>query len=563
MIKIKGDFRDFHAFRNCNIKKGLKNTILKEIKWEFVPGINAPEPDKEPVILRPYLDYYGLMRPPFTITPDPEFLYSSSTHKSALENILYGIEAGMGFILLTGEVGTGKTTLCRAVLDNLEGKAETVYIINPSLSGMEIIEAILDDLDIDYPRDSSKKVLVDLLNRFLLDTTRERPVVIIIDDAQTMTPDGLENLRLLSNLETDKKKLLQIVLTGQPELQKMLSQPGLRQLRQRITVSCTLGIITYSELEQYISLRLFVAGSRGNLNFTSGAIKRIYRASCGIPRLINIICDYALMAGYVSNSPIIRKKETERAIRELRSQGILEKRTIIDASTPVSGKRVRMELFILLISLLILVVIYSNKTPLDKGGQADHLRKTAQTTITYVPDPEANALIDAVPINYIIGNKTVNEPIVAAGKPVLPESNGITSGKASKNYIVQLFSYKTLEDAERGALALRKTGLDVHWSPVHMTTNGTWYRVYQGGFESEDEAKDFIEKQGLREAVILYAPWTVVITAGKVDKSIEDIRLALNEKGYDPVIEGDINSVPRLSLGAYISPEGLIGQVRK
>ncbi|MDM7920556.1 MAG: AAA family ATPase, partial [Methanosarcina sp.] len=168
------------------------NTILKEIKWEFVPDVKAPEPDKEPVILRPYLDFYGLIRAPFTITPDPEFLYSSSTHKTTLENILYGIEAGMGFILLTGEVGTGKTTLCRAILDNLEGRAETVYIINPSLSGMEIIEAILDDLGVPYPITSSKKELIDHLNRFLLITADKKPVVIIIDDAQTMTPEGLE-----------------------------------------------------------------------------------------------------------------------------------------------------------------------------------------------------------------------------------------------------------------------------------------------------------------------------------------------------------------------------------
>jgi len=133
------------------------NAMLKELKWEFVPDIKTSEPENEPGIIRPYLDFYNLSKPPFTITPDPEFLYSSSTHKTALEDILYSIEACMGFILLIGEVGTGKTTLCRAILDNLTGRAETVYIINPSLSGVEIIEAILDDLGVAYPLKASKK----------------------------------------------------------------------------------------------------------------------------------------------------------------------------------------------------------------------------------------------------------------------------------------------------------------------------------------------------------------------------------------------------------------------
>lgn len=137
------------------------NIMLKEIKWEFIPDIKAPEPENEPNILRPYLDFYNLSKPSFTITPDPEFLYSSSTHKTALEDILYGIEAYMGFIVLTGEVGTGKTTLCRAILDNLTGRAETVYIINTSLSGVEIIEALLDDLGVAYPIKASKKELID------------------------------------------------------------------------------------------------------------------------------------------------------------------------------------------------------------------------------------------------------------------------------------------------------------------------------------------------------------------------------------------------------------------
>lgn len=524
--------------------------MLKEIKWEFVPDIKAPEPDKEPAILRPYLDFYGLVRPPFTITPDPEFLFSSSTHKTALEDILYGIEAGMGFILLTGEVGTGKTTLCRAILDNLEGKAETVYIINPSLSGMEIIEAILDDLDIDHPAGSSKKVLIDILNRFLLNTTRKRPVVIIIDDAQTMTPDGLENLRLLSNLETDKRKLLQIVLAGQPELQKILSQPELRQLRQRISISSRLGLLSYAELKQYISLRLFVAGDRGHTGFTGGAIKKIYMASRGIPRLINIICDYALMAGYVSNSLVVRKRDAIRGISELRQQAILDKPFLSGIQTlyPLK-KRLRAELTILLLCLMVLAITYINNIFIFNNERNLSVKKNEEAGVADMP--LIKPAVNIIPENSG-EKKTIADTVVKSAEPA---STDMVNISIKKNYIIQLFSYKTLKEASRGGTLLRQQGHDVHWNSVHMTTNGTWYRVYQGGFESEKGAKAYMDEAGLKDGVILYAPWTVAIAPKNGDEGIEDISRVLIEKGYDPLIVENDKKEKRLILGAYISHE--------
>jgi general secretion pathway protein A len=532
--------------------------MLKEIKWEFVPDIKSPEPDKEPAVLRPYLDFYGLKKSPFTITPDPEFLYSSSTHKTALEDILYGIEAGMGFIVLTGEVGTGKTTLCRAILDNLEGKAETVYIINPSLSGMEIIEAILDDLDIDHPANLSKKLLIDLLNRFLLNTTGKRPVVIIIDDAQTMTPDGLENLRLLSNLETDKRKLLQIVLAGQPELQKILSQPELRQLRQRISISSRLGLLGYEELKQYISLRLFVAGDRGHTGFTEGAIKKIYMASHGIPRLINIICDYALMAGYVSNSPVVRKRDAVRAIGELRQQAILNKPFLsgLQMLYPLK-KRIAVELTILLLCLMLLAVSYDKDIFNINNEQNLPVNKNELSGVTYLPLVE--------PVSNIVHENSEETRRVADERAVNSEAalTDMANNSIEKNYIIQLFSYKTLKEACRGGESLRAQGLDVHWNSVHMTTNGTWYRVYQGGFESEKDAKAYMDEAGLKDGVILYAPWTVVITPKNGDETIEDIKRSLIEKGYDPLIHENVKNETRLILGAYISLERAVRASRE
>jgi len=266
---------------------------------------------------RLYLDFYNLKESPFSITPDPEFLYMSSSHRTVIEKILYGIHARMGFITLIGEVGAGKTTLCRTILDELNGKAETAYIINPSLSATGLIRSILDDLDIKHPMVASKKKLIDLLNGFLLTASKEKPVVIIIDDAQTMTVEGLETLRLLSNLETDKEKLIQLVLVGQQELLDILSRPEMRQLQQRIAVRCRLDILEETELPGYISHRLFVAGDKGDIRFSPGAIKKIYKASLGIPRLVNKICDYTLTAGYVSSSLALEKNHVKRAVDEM------------------------------------------------------------------------------------------------------------------------------------------------------------------------------------------------------------------------------------------------------
>jgi len=266
---------------------------------------------------RVYLDYYELAEPPFTITPDPQFLFHSNTHRNVIDKILYGIHSRMGFVLLFGEVGTGKTTICRTILDQLDGDFETVYVINPSLSGKELLSTILGDLGIDYPQDVTKKALIDRLNDFLLTVAKNKPVVIIVDDAQTMPADALEDLRLLSNLETDKKKLLQMVLVGQPELVEHLSSPELRQLMQRVNISCQLEYLDKGEIDGYISRRLYISGEKGRIRFTRGAISTIFRSSLGNPRLINKICDYALTAGYISNEYCIRSSHVRKALNEL------------------------------------------------------------------------------------------------------------------------------------------------------------------------------------------------------------------------------------------------------
>lgn len=500
-----------------------------------------------------YLDFYNLRKSPFAITPDPEFLFSSSTHKTAIENILYGIEACMGFMLLIGEVGTGKTTLCRAILDKLEGKAETVYIINPSLSGIEIIQAILDDLGLDYPADSSKKVLLDLLNRFLLEVTPEKPVVIIIDDAQTMTQEGLENLRLLSNLETDKKKLLQLVLVGQQELLGQLSQPELRQLKQRITICCQLDLLGYNELKQYISLRLFVAGDNGRFIFSESAIKEIYKASKGIPRLINIICDYALTAGYIYSSPVIKKVHAKRAINELSYQSLVNRTFFSGLFSYVNEKRVRVELLILFIGLLCCVFLYVGKI-LDKEFQSIFIQEQSKPI-------DISDLTDSTPGNDV-GNTSVNPVVnnredtsVIKGELTVSENHKDTIIKATENYIVQLSSLKTLEAAIQEGMSLRQRKMDVHWNAVHLIEKGTWYRVYKGGFSTKKEAMDFKKENGITKGIVIYAPWTILVSSRNKQETSEEIYSRLQEKGLDCMLENGGEKNNRALVGAFISNE--------
>lgn len=264
-----------------------------------------------------YLEYYGLTEYPFNITPDPRFLYFSQHHREAYDHILYGINRRMGFIELTGEVGSGKTTLCRAVLAALGGDVETALILNPSLTETQLIRAMLNDFGI-QAGGRDRLSYIEKLNEFLLDRNREGTnVALVIDEAQDLSPEIMEQVRLLSNLETDQHKLIQIVLCGQPELKRRLERPDLRQLRQRITVRYHIPPLTLKEAGLYIHHRLAVSGAAGNVRFDAGAVKEVYRYAKGTPRLINAVCDNALLAGYVARLKIIDAHCARRAVRQL------------------------------------------------------------------------------------------------------------------------------------------------------------------------------------------------------------------------------------------------------
>jgi len=264
-----------------------------------------------------YLEYFHLAEFPFSITPDPKFLYFDTSHRDAYQHLLYGITSRKGFIALTGECGCGKSTICRAVLDALGDTAKTALILNPVLDGPQLLRAIVEDFGI-KPSAFDRFSLIHALNAFLLEQAQNNiNAVLILDEAQDLPAKTLEEVRLLSNLETTSQKLLQIVLSGQQELNDRLADPSLRQLRQRITVRYHIAPMLFDEVGPYIRHRLKTAGAPDNLVFSDAAVLKVARYSHGIPRLINAICDYALMAGFTANTFTIDSRCVDRAEYQL------------------------------------------------------------------------------------------------------------------------------------------------------------------------------------------------------------------------------------------------------
>jgi len=265
-----------------------------------------------------YLQYYNLKEAPFTITPNPRFLYFSTKHREAMNHLLYGIQERKGFVQFTGEVGSGKTTLCRAMLEHLPpARSSSALILNPVLNPDAMMAAIATEFGLDV-RNKDRFQVLQILNYFLLDEmAKGRDVVLIIDEAQNLTNELLEQVRLISNLETDDRKLLQIVLMGQPELRDRLNEHSLRQLRQRITVRYHLSPLRLAEVKEYIRHRLHVSGANGSPYFSGAAIWRVFNYSKGIPRLVNAVCDKCLLAGFVLQRERINFGTAGRAIREL------------------------------------------------------------------------------------------------------------------------------------------------------------------------------------------------------------------------------------------------------
>jgi general secretion pathway protein A len=265
-----------------------------------------------------YLEHFKLTERPFSITPDPRFLYMSARHREALAHLLYGLGESGVFVQLTGEVGTGKTTICRCLLEQVPENVDIALVLNPKVTSTELIATVCDELGIEYPADNTSiKSLTDVLNRYLLDAyARGRRTVLIIDEAQNLSADVLEQVRLLTNLETSTQKLLQVILIGQPELRTLLARDDMRQLSQRVTARYHLDPISRDEADAYIKHRLQICGTTQTL-FNKRAIDRIQQLSGGIPRLINVLCDRSLLGAYVEGKAQVDPKVVKKAAHEV------------------------------------------------------------------------------------------------------------------------------------------------------------------------------------------------------------------------------------------------------
>jgi general secretion pathway protein A len=353
-----------------------------------------------------YQSHFGLSEAPFSIAPDPRYVYLSQRHQEALAHLLYGVSGEGGFVLLTGDVGAGKTTICRCLLEQIPESCDVAYVFNPKLTVEELLSTICVEFGIAYPPgNTSIKVFVDRLNEHLLAANaRGRHAVLIIDEAQNLSPDVLEQMRLLTNLETNRRKLLQIILLGQPELASMLARPELRQLSQRIVARYHLGPLSKAEVAAYVRHRLEIAGATRQL-FPASLMGRLYRLSGGVPRVINVICDRALLGAYVQGKESVDSNTLAKAADE-----VLEQRAV---------ERVRSQQALALV--LILVAAVALALLLNRPGTHD----AAPPAQPPVAEPAAaEPVVDAV---------SSEPPGANAGVPVVTELDWPGDGQQSRS----------------------------------------------------------------------------------------------------------------------------------
>ena len=479
-----------------------------------------------------YEAFYNFREKPFNLTPDPKFLYFSKQHQGALDHMLYGIREREGFIVIVGGIGTGKTTLCRCLLNKLDANIQVALILNPMLSGVDLLRTLVHDLGVrrlrprvpvsarriddddtasekEVPEPSpapaeddsswvdraSKKELLDALNQFLLSQhARGGSTVVIIDEAQNLAMEVMEQVRLLSNLETEKEKLLQIIFVGHRELDEKLKLPELKQLRQRISIQYELKPLSREETRHYIDHRILVACGTSRVEFTRGALSEIYNYSRGYPRLINLVCDRALLAGYNAQTDLIEARHVKQGIRSLLGE---EQRDFF-------LKRFFTERLPLALSILFFL---AGLVFFALGGQGGWPRlmqwiESQQAPAVSLETADAPEVPPPVPVP----EAPEPESAEAAGTPELPggapEANAAGTVQAPEKppvsvlapdldrgfYRIQVHSSRKKSEAEKFLQELKKEGYETFMKAVR-STGKVWYVVYIGPYRQLEQAR--------------------------------------------------------------------------
>ncbi|MBW2571773.1 MAG: AAA family ATPase [Deltaproteobacteria bacterium] len=456
-----------------------------------------------------YENFFGFKERPFKLVPNPAYLFLSKSHEEVLAHLAYAVIQGDGFMEITGEVGTGKTTLCRAFLENLDHNTKAAYIFNPNLNSVQLLKTINDEFDINSDADNTKD-LIDTLNSFLImQKTQGNNTILLIDEAQNLTKEVLEQLRLLSNLETAKHKLLHIILVGQPELKKTLNSFELRQLSQRISLSCQIIPLNYKEVTEYIEHRISIASQKPGVKFTRAAYRSIYKYSRGVPRLINIVCDRALLTAFGLDQQIIKENTIKASIRELTARGETQNFGL--------KKRRKIILFfsIFCLTLMIFIIypprffnmntIYNSpeikkrevsrtdriKTSVPDGPATDSGITRAPAVNASKSDPESIAepvvkLATESVVEPVVkhSTKSVVEPVVKPAKkfvvkPVVkPATQSVVEpGGNLGNFLDKMNRFSSRHMAIKAALDLWNTGLEIKHNLDVIDDDHDFFRI--------------------------------------------------------------------------------------
>lgn len=499
-----------------------------------------------------YENFYRFKEKPFSLTPDPKFLYLSKQYQGALDHMLYGIKQREGFMVIAGDVGTGKTTLCRCLLDRLDKNVEVALILNPMLSDMDLLRNVVHDLRIkslnsrqpvgmiedgstgeeitieldpasheELPRNglvwinnASKKELIDALNEFLLDQHDQgKSTVLIIDEAQNLSLDVMEQLRILSNLETEKEKLLQIIFVGQLELNEKLKLPTLKQLNQRISIRYKIAPLTQEEAKNYIAHRILVAGAASQVRFTKSALNEIFKYSKGYPRLINLVCDRALLAGYNAQVDEVDRPYVREAIRSLLGE---ENKNYFLKNFLQTQLPLLASLVFFIVGLTFFILSRMEPGQINLAKLPDKILHKASLSISSKTIPEEREKSATPEPPEPAKNKTAilqtsslapatQEPLKQAAEkeesgtvqpeaalpaPKIQEPSNIDtpSVRQGGNYRIQVYSLKTQADADEHVKKLIAGGFDAFWKKA-VSAGQDWYIVYVGPFKDLNSAK--------------------------------------------------------------------------